>query len=1135
MAATIHTIPSNNLSQVNASHSLRIGSSTYVSSKWNGVNGISEGVDGIYDDCKYWNIYVPYNQQDMHLKDFLDIRFEHVATIGGRYVNVDLHCDSLDFIQEAVINQGEYHKDGYMQIMTLYYDVLTVIGESAGSMRLKTSVTITYADTGEIVDLPFYQRVEDIDAKMPYISQPESWEGISGFTNDLYVYQPYFTGGIMEIEGMKASACIHSLGAENEDSLLKAGLFAPIRKGSFTCEWGENNCGTSMLLYSAYDDRNLPKPIKKTDAANTKLPGETINYTIEQPISSFYANAFGCYNVFAFVDKLSDNVSYVSAELYHNGVEKTSLYGTLQYDEATHTVRYTLKESLLKSISFYDGTTLSLKIKAKVVNASKQTVTAKNKASVDISGVRKQTNEVQTLIDPQFEVITKIENGTITPSESKINKGADRTVTWTPKNGYYVESVTIDGVVQTDTKTEGDSYIFRNIKADHDVKVVCKPYFQIQTEISNGIITKKISEIKEGENHGITWTAKEGYYVESVTVDGDAQLVRNDDEGRYTFSNVTADHYVKVVCKPYYRIETQIDHGTITPDQDRVKEGDRPKIVWTPEDGYYVKTVTVDNAIIYSNNATKNYDTSYSFSPISENHKVVVKTARIPSLKITKNSDKNVYNYQDIIIYTIVAEQTIKGAVADHVIITDKDITKGIEFDLDTLKVSDPSAKIDKNKDSNSFTVRLDQMSDSPVTITVKATVNNETLKSKEIKNTARIISDQTEEITDDSDISIFYKVITKVTNGSISPNDDKVGRGENRVITYQPADDSYYLESVKIDGQLQDLGDCQDKVILEEIKANHFVEVIYEKIPDLEIKKSADRKVYSSGDVITYTIQVSQPVSDGIAENVTIYDESLPEGVILIPESVSCDEGMAQIQIEENGFRVMVPYLIADKTVTIKCKAFIDGKKSESDMICNTAKASFKNVEGVEGLKKASTQIQVRQKILTEVVHGSITDSESDIPLHADREITYQAEKGYYLESVTVDGEKVSITDFPDRYKFADICADHTIQVVYNEIPIFSVPFDPSHKVEVKTRHERKPLTKKKENSVPLKKKQNEALTPNPTATNTLEPTVETKHVPEAGDRFPLVPISGTLLASFCMIIFIRKRKKKEGENRFE
>lgn len=764
MASTIHTIPSNDLTAVNASYNLNIGSSTYEKCEWNGVAGLMEGYEGFYQDKLYRIAYVPYNQQDMHLSNFLDIYFTNVGTIGGRKLNAKIHCDSLDFTQEAVINNGTYDKDGYMMIMQMWYTTLGIIGDSAGSMKLKTTVTITYADTGAVVDLPFYQRVEDIDAKMSYINQPESWEGISGFSGDLFVYEPYFSGDVMEINGMCARAKNDSVGAVGEDSMLKAGLFATTYKGTFTCEWGENNCGTTLLVYSAYDDRNLPNPTKETNAISTKEPGDIITYTITQPLNTFYGNTFTQYDYLVIEDNLPNEVEYVSAEFYAGDKNVTDEYGYLQYSPNLHTVRYEVKDEILEDINFYNGGELCLKIKTRAKNEGKTVITAKNKGILDIGKVVKETNEVQTPINPLFDITTSVTNGTITPTETGISMGSSRTITWSPKSGYYVDSVVIDGVTQNSSKMESGTHTFSNIAADHDVKVVCKPYYSVTTKIdSGGDISSGINTIREGQNQTVIWSTKEGYYVTKVVVDGD---------------------------------------------------------------------------IYYSDNKVAGYPTEYAFTNIQKNHLVEVTTAKKPFLKITKTSDQNTYNYLDTVTYRIVVEQTIEGAVAEDIVITDKDTTKGLDFDLSSITVNRSDAVIET--DGNTFTICLETLEyNAPVIIKVKGKVNNDTLESKDIRNTAKVSSTQTEEIQDDSDISVYYKVETKVTNGTITESDYEVGRGENRTISYLP-DDGYYLQSVKIDGEYQDVKKYPEEVTLSNIKSNYFVEVVFAKIPNISIEKKS-------------------------------------------------------------------------------------------------------------------------------------------------------------------------------------------------------------------------------------------------------------------------------------------------------
>ena len=60
---------------------------------------------------------------------------------------------------------------------------------------------------------------------------------------------------------------------------------------------------------------------------------------------------------------------------------------------------------------------------------------------------------------------------------------------------------------------------------------------------------------------------------------------------------------------------------------------------------------------------------------------------------------------------------------------------------------------------------------------------------------------------------------------------------------------------------------------------------------PELEIEKEADKsgKTYELGDLITYTIDVTQRIQDAVAKNVVITDTILTEGVKLQKTSWCC------------------------------------------------------------------------------------------------------------------------------------------------------------------------------------------------------------------------------------------------------
>lgn len=81
---------------------------------------------------------------------------------------------------------------------------------------------------------------------------------------------------------------------------------------------------------------------------------------------------------------------------------------------------------------------------------------------------------------------------------------------------------------------------------------------------------------------------------------------------------------------------------------------------------------------------------------------------------------------------------------------------------------------------------------------------------------------------------------------------------------------------------------------------------------------------------------------------------------------------------------------------------------------------------------------------VITEVVHGTITDSVMDLLLGADCEISYAPDEGCHLVSITVDGVDVDIAEFERLYAFRNIDANHVIRVVYEPDAVPETPDEP-------------------------------------------------------------------------------------------
>lgn len=886
--------------------------------------------------------------------DFLDLYFKNVTTIGGRKINAQIHFDScrvgkpygLSGTEDGTVSIGTLFKE------TMWFGVDTHAGLYRGDKHTKITVTFSYDDNNEVVDMPFYQILEDIDATTDYGSQySEAWEGHSGYTGDIFVFE----SNVLNISGMKLTA---TEGTDGDDSYLKSGAIVPSDTGRMTCTFSSGYCATRMDFYCSLDDNNL-RTTKSADSRKTYEEGDDIVWEISQNINTFYNNVFTCYESLVLKDKLPDEVSYKKATLYANGVDVTSQYGTLRYDDSSKTVSYTVKSSLLSNTGFYDGKNLTLKIYTTAKNSGKTVLTAKNTATLEIGHIKKTTNMVEVAILPTFSVQTEATHATITSTQEGILLGGSKKVTWKAEQGFFVSSVKIDG-----------------------------------------------------------------HALDNVDESG----------GSYTFSDISDNHTVKVVCRPYFSVQTDIDHGTITDSTDLVKQGDEKEIHWSVSEGYYVKTVRIDGKEYYSGKKVDGYPDSYTFSDVDDNHTVAVKTARIPFLKITKTSDKNTYNCQETVMYTILAEQTIKDAVADEVVITDKDVTKGLDLDLSTLTVNREDAEIEKGE--NSFTIRLEKMEyGSPVRITVKAQVNNDTLEANEIRNTVTIRSEQTEEVKSDSDISIYYKVENEVSHGTITESDYGLDRGDSKRITYHP-EKGYYLESVTIDGQSIDTEEHPESIVLENIRSNYAVNVVFAKIPSISIKKTANKKVYRSGDKVKYRIDISETIPGAVAKNVVVTDNGLPNGVEIDYSSLSCTADLYTTETGDNEFSVKVPELAYGEDIEVSFSADIVGKNLTSGQVENPATAVFNNTSRVTGTVTDEAGIVIENEIRTEAVNGTITDSFENVPIGEERTVSYQSEPGYYLKRILVDGKEVSVKKYAAAYSFEEVKESHDIKVVYQKIP---------------------------------------------------------------------------------------------------
>ena len=274
----------------------------------------------------------------------------------------------------------------------------------------------------------------------------------------------------------------------------------------------------------------------------------------------------------------------------------------------------------------------------------------------------------------------------ISPS-ANVAKGGSATVSWAPGENTYVSRVEVDGR-RVDAK--GGSYGFSHLSGDHSVVVTLaeiplipaqttKGYYTITVNtygVSKGVEASDSMAVAAGSSEAVTWSAKEGHVIKSVSVDGVRLGLDQVAAGAYDFAAISANHVVDIVVEAEdgttglapdsVVVSTKIEGGpgTITGGS-TVARGDDYTVAWNPviqttadrNDPSYavyeVESVSVNGTVMDGTSAN-----DVSLTNIKENQEVVVRlrpvTFNVAILKYgdgTAKPSKTVYkgnHYVDI-------------------------------------------------------------------------------------------------------------------------------------------------------------------------------------------------------------------------------------------------------------------------------------------------------------------------------------------------------------------------------------------------------------------------------------------------------------------------------------------------------
>ena len=232
-------------------------------------------------------------------------------------------------------------------------------------------------------------------------------------------------------------------------------------------------------------------------------------------------------------------------------------------------------------------------------------------------------------------------NGSIAPPGTlTVTEGESHTFTMIPDSGYVVEDVTVGGT-SVGAQT---SHTISSVSKDYIIRATFKEvsgtqYYLVASAEANGKISPSGTvTVTEGASQTFTMTPNDGYVVADVTVNS----IPIGAQEAYTFSSVSDNAIIRVtftlIGGATHTITASAGgNGSISPiGPVSVNEGETKTFTMTPDTGYVVENVVVDDASVGA-------VTTHAFPSVSSNHTIHVtfKVSTGKQYTITASSGSN--------------------------------------------------------------------------------------------------------------------------------------------------------------------------------------------------------------------------------------------------------------------------------------------------------------------------------------------------------------------------------------------------------------------------------------------------------------------------------------------------------------
>ena len=151
-----------------------------------------------------------------------------------------------------------------------------------------------------------------------------------------------------------------------------------------------------------------PAPTKAVDRTEGVRIGDAVTYSVTQRVNELGKDSMVRYSSLTMSDRLDDCLEYRSATLLGEDGAPVAGAGTASYDEATRTVSFEFSPGYLADGMRMAGESYTLSIEAVVAGyPADGSYTVPNRATAEINGTVRETNEVQTKLLPPKLAVSK--------------------------------------------------------------------------------------------------------------------------------------------------------------------------------------------------------------------------------------------------------------------------------------------------------------------------------------------------------------------------------------------------------------------------------------------------------------------------------------------------------------------------------------------------------------------------------------------------------------------------------------------------------------------------------------------------------------------------------------------------------